>query len=88
MLDRAENLNMYEQLHHFKLGDLDTYAKSFPSHRSQFDFVVAAGLFTEQHHLSATLDEILYSLKAGGFAIFTVSDDVLDNSDFQEAIDN
>ena len=53
----------------------------------RFDFVTASGLLAEGHATPAVFDEMLASLKRGGYAIFTSRIEYLEPLKYQEGMD-
>merc|ERR1719240_1091603 len=67
MLKEASNKGIYAELHEQPLG----CAADFPSDfKNKFDFVTCAGLVNNNHMDYLLFEEMLLSLKKGGYAVF------------------
>lgn len=67
MLDRAAEKNSYTELKELFLGLPDTYPREL---HDRFDAITASGILAEGHLDNKVFDEMLLSLKTGGYAIF------------------
>lgn len=67
MLEEASNKGVYSELHEHTLGD----AAEFPAKwKNQFDFVTCSGFVNNNHMDYMLFEEMLLSLKKGGYAVF------------------
>ena len=53
----------------------------------KYDFVTASGLLAEGHATNEVFAEMIFSLKKGGYAIFTSWTEYLESLKYQEGID-
>ena len=67
MLDKAAEKNSYSELKELFLGLPDTFPREY---HNRFDAITAAGILAEGHLDNKVFDEMLLSLKTGGYAIF------------------
>lgn len=67
MLDRAAEKNSYTELKELFLGLPDTYPREL---HDRFEAITASGILAEGHLDNKVFDEMLLSLKTGGYAIF------------------
>lgn len=67
MLEKARAKGAYTELHELFLGSPETYPQEF---HNRFDAVTASGILAEGHLDNKVFDEMLLSLKVGGYAIF------------------
>lgn len=67
MLDRAAEKNAYTELKELFLGLPDTYPREL---HNRFEAITASGILAENHLDNKVFEEMLLSLKVGGFAIF------------------
>jgi len=84
MIEHAEAKGVYDQVIHMYLGKPATYP---PKLRDRFDFITAAAILAEGHLGVELFDEMIHSLKRGGFAIFTTREMYLDKYGYRQAID-
>ena len=62
--------------------------KEYPSKlRDRFDLVTSAAILAEGHLGIELFDEMIHSLKRGGYAIFTTREMYLDKYGYREAIE-
>ncbi len=62
--------------------------KTFPDeYFNKFDAVTGAGILAEGHLMSEVFDEMIHSLKQGGYAIFTTREMYLEKYGYGKAID-
>ncbi len=67
MLGKAAEKNSYSELKELFLGLPDTFPREY---HNRFDAITAAGILAEGHLDNKVFDEMLLSLKTGGYAIF------------------
>lgn len=84
MLDIAKEKNCYDQLIYMFLGKPKEYP---PKYRDRFDLVTGAAVLAEGHLGIELFDEMIHSLKRGGYAIFTTREMYLDKYGYRVAID-
>lgn len=63
-------------------------AKYPPKLRNRFDLITAAAILAEGHLGVELFDEMIHSLKRGGFAIFTTREMYLEKYGYRIAIDD
>ena len=71
MLEKAKGKSLYSELKNTMLCRTEEFKQNFPGYENKFDFVTASGLLAEGHATNDIYDEMLFSLKVGGYAIFT-----------------
>ena len=79
MLDKAAARGIYKSLHKTLLCNIDNFKANFGQLEGQYDFVTASGLLAEGHATNEVFAEMLFSLKKGGYAIFTSRTEYLDS---------
>ena len=68
MLEEASNKGVYSELHEHTLGeDPNSLSDQF---KNKFDYVVASGLINNNHMNYLLFEEMLLSVKQGGFIVF------------------
>ena len=67
MLEKAATKNAYSELVELFLGKPETYPEAL---RNRFEVITASGILAEDHLDVSVFDEMLLSLKEGGFAVF------------------
>jgi len=68
MLEEASNKGVYSELHEHTLGeDPNSLPDQF---KNKFDYVVASGLINNNHMDYLLFEEMLLSVKKGGFIVF------------------
>ena len=77
MLDEARKKNVYNSFHQMTLGE----TLGFES--GQFDAVISIGVFTLGHAPVQSFDELVRVTKAGGYIVFSLRTDMVDDG-FQE----
>lgn len=77
MLRLADTRGAYSRLTRAELG------KSLPWPDGHFAAFLSTGVFTEGHAPASSLDELVRITRAGGFAVFTVRDVVLETGGFR-----
>ena len=87
MLDKAASRKIYKELHKTFLCNIEGYKQNFSSLEGKYDFVTASGLLAEGHATSEVFDEMIYSLKQGGYAIFTSRIEYLESLGYQAGLD-
>ncbi len=85
MIEHAEAKGVYDQVIHMYLGKPATYP---PKLRDRFDLITAAAILAEGHLGVELFDEMIHSLKRGGYAIFTTREMYLDKYGYRQAIDD
>ena len=83
MLKRSEEKEAYSELHELFLGTPETFPAQF---HNRFDVVTASGILAEGHLDNKVFDEMLMSLKVGGFAIFATRTMYLTKYNYVEKI--
>ena len=68
MLEKARSKNAYTDLDELFLGLPDTFPSKY---HNKFDAITASGILAEGHLGNEVFDEMLLSLKVGGFACFS-----------------
>ena len=71
MIEKAKKKELYSEIHNNFLCRPEEFKKNYAEYIGRFDFVTASGLLAEGHATNDVFDEMLMSLKVGGFAIFT-----------------
>ena len=84
MLDVAASKQCYGNLKQQFLGTPQLYPDTY---FNKFDAVTGAGILAEGHLMSEVFDEMLHSLKQGGYAIFTTREMYLEKYGYGKAID-
>ena len=87
MLDKAAGRQIYKNLYKTMLCNLASFKQNFPSLEGQYDFVTASGLLAEGHATSEVFDEMIFSLKTGGYAIFTSWVEYLEQLGYKEGME-
>jgi predicted TPR repeat methyltransferase len=67
MLEKASTKNSYSELKELFLGVPETFPVEL---HNRFDAITASGILAEGHLDNKVFDEMLLSLKTGGYAIF------------------
>lgn len=67
MLEEASNKGVYSELHEHTLGQPEDFPVQF---KNNFDFVTCSGLINNNHMDYLLFEEMLLSLKKGGYAVF------------------
>lgn len=67
MLEVCSEKGMYKELHEHALGDPSDFPEKF---KLQFDFVTCAGLINNNHMDYLLFEEMLLSVKKGGYIVF------------------
>lgn len=67
MLEVASNKCAYSELHEHELGEPEEFPIQF---KNKFDFVTCAGLINNNHMDYLLFEEMLLSIKKGGYAVF------------------
>jgi len=67
MLEEASNKGIYSELHEHTLGNPADFPNQF---KNKFDFVTCAGLVNNNHMDYLLFEEMLLSVKKGGYMIF------------------
>ena len=68
MLRQATNKQVYKNLDELFLGSPDTYPTKY---HEKYDFTTASGILADNHLDTSVFEEMLLSLKTGGYAIFS-----------------
>ena len=68
MLEKAREKQNYKELHELFLGSPDTYPEMF---HNRFDVITASGILAEGHLDNSVFEEMLLTLKKGGYAVFS-----------------
>jgi predicted TPR repeat methyltransferase len=84
MIEIAKQKNCYDQIIHMYLGKPSAYPAKL---RSRFDIITAAAILAEGHLGVEVFDEMIHSLKRGGYAIFTTREMYLDKYNYRHAIE-
>jgi len=84
MIEVAKKKNCYDQIIHMYLGKPAVYPAKL---RNRFDLITAAAILAEGHLGVEVFDEMIHSLKRGGFAIFTTREMYLDKYNYRHAIE-
>lgn len=84
MIEKASTKNVYAELHELFLGRPDTFPQQF---YDRFDVVTASGILAEGHLDNKVFDEMLLSLKVGGYAIFATRTMYLTKYNYVEKIE-
>lgn len=80
-----QKVGVYDQIHHMFLGKPASYPAKL---RNRFDLVTAAAILAEGHLGVEVFDEMVHSLKRGGYAIFTTREMYLDKYNYRQAIED
>lgn len=83
MLASAKQKESYTELRHLFLGKPDTYPADL---HNRFDIITAAAILAQGHLGNEVFDEMLLSLKVGGYAIFTTREEYLEKYNYNVAI--
>uniref|UniRef100_A0A7S3JF87 Methyltransferase domain-containing protein n=1 Tax=Euplotes harpa TaxID=151035 RepID=A0A7S3JF87_9SPIT len=84
MIEEARKKECYSELEVLFLGDIDNFPEKY---KNRFDVITSCGLFTEGHLGPEHCDEMILSLKSGGFAIFTMRAEYVESKGFQAKFD-
>jgi predicted TPR repeat methyltransferase len=87
MIDKAEKKGVYTEIRKLLLCDPEKYKEEQSDLLNRFDFITASGLLAEGHATCKVFDEMLASLKVGGYAIFTSRIEYLESLNYQEGMD-
>lgn len=68
MIEKAKEKACYAELHELFLGSPTTYPEKF---HDRFDVVTASGILAEGHLDNSVFEEMLLTLKKGGYAVFS-----------------
>ena len=85
MIEQAKQKNCYDQIHQMFLGKPATFPAKL---RNRFDIVTASAILAEGHLGVEVFDEMIHSLKRGGYAIFTTREMYLDKYNYRSAIED
>ena len=78
MLEKARQKGAYRELHRMVLGEKLEFADG------HFAGVVSVGVFTTGHAPPESFDELVRVVESGGWAVFSVRDDVYETGGFRE----
>jgi predicted TPR repeat methyltransferase len=81
MLDLAARRGAYDDLRRAELG------KALPWEDDRFAGFLSAGVFTAGHAPATAFDELVRVTRAGGHAVFTVRDVLIEKNGFRDAFD-
>ena len=84
MLDKAAEKRVYNELIELFLGKPETYPESL---KNRFDAITASGILAEGHLDSSVFEEMLLSLKTGGYAVFATRTMYLTQYNYIEKIE-
>ena len=84
MLEQAKEKESYDDLKELFLGNPETFPEEY---KDRFVALTAAGILAEGHLGNEVFDEMLISLKVGGYAIFTTREEYLTKYKYQEKMD-
>ena len=88
MLEQAEQKDVYRSLDQVELG-LPDHIGSFPVRfKPKFDFVTAAGLINNNHHVEKIFEQMLLALKPGGYMIFSARYSFLGNFWYTDVLES
>jgi SAM-dependent methyltransferase len=87
MLDQAKEKALYTSLHKTLLCLPEEFKSNYPEFAQAFDFIGASGLLAEGHATNEVFDEMLFSLKTGGYAVFTCRVEYLTSLNYQKGMD-
>ena len=73
MLDEARRKNVYNSFHQMTLGE------TLGFETGQFDAVISIGVFTLGHAPINSFDELVRVTKPGGYVVFSLRTDMVDN---------
>jgi len=79
MLKKAEEKAAYKELDELFLGKPDSYPAKY---HGLYDFITASGILADNHLDTSVFEEMLMSLKTGGYAIFTSRTEYLEAYDY------
>jgi len=86
MLSIAEEKGQYTDLMNYKLGGKD-FMESFPNQfKNKFDFVVAGSLIETNHFDENLFQQMLFSVKNGGYLIFSAQYSYIGNFSYHETL--
>jgi len=87
MLQLAEEKKVYVSLTQHQLGGQD-FLETFPSHlKNKFDFVTAGGLIEALNYDDKIFQQMLFSLKNGGYLIISLQYSYIGNFEYHETLD-
>ncbi|MDA0768715.1 MAG: class I SAM-dependent methyltransferase [Chloroflexi bacterium] len=78
MLDEARNKGVYQEFHQMTMGE----TLDFPT--NSFDAVVTVGVLTVGHAPVKSLDELVRVTRPGGYIVYTLRPDLLEDGGFKE----
>jgi predicted TPR repeat methyltransferase len=87
MIEKCLSKGIYTEVRNFMLCSPDNFTANQADLVERFDFVTASGLLAEGHATPAVFDEMILSLKKGGYAIFTSRTEYMEPLKYQEGID-
>ena len=86
MLKIADEKKLYLALTQLQLGGED-FLETFPNHlKNKFDFVTAGGLIEASNYDDKILQQMLFSLKNGGYLIFSAQYSYIGNFEYHETL--
>lgn len=85
MIDQAAAKSCFNELIQMFLGKPNEFPVSL---RNRFEIVTAAAILAEGHLMSEVFDEMIHTLKQGGYAIFTTREMYLDKYGYRKAIES
>ena len=86
MLEIAQDKQVYDSLIQHQLGG-EQYMENFPNHlKNKFDFVTAGGLIEAQNFDEKVIQQMLFSLKKGGYMIFSAQYSYIGNFEYHETL--
>jgi len=86
MLQIADEKKVYKALTKYQLGGKN-YLENFPNQlKNKFDFVTAGGLIEAMNYDENIFQQMLFSLKNGGYLIFSAQYSYIGNFEFHETI--
>lgn len=87
MIEKALSKGIYTEVRKLMLCNPESFATNQADLLEKFDFVTASGLLAEGHATPAVFDEMILSLKKGGYAIFTSRVEYMEPLKYQEGVD-
>lgn len=87
MIEKATAKACYKSLTKLMLCNPEEYKSNHPELLNAFDYVSASGLLAEGHATNEVFDEMIASLKVGGYAIFTSRVEYMESLNYQKGID-
>jgi predicted TPR repeat methyltransferase len=88
MINQANERGIYGEFKCLFLGNPTGFEDKHTDIHGKFDFVTASGVLAEGHASALVFDEMLMTLKRGGYAVFTSRLEYLNKLNYQQNMDD